>query len=177
VPQALYLFAACWFLAQVEIQVEGAHGWAENLPTWRFKPAWLLRLTNGKPLTGYWFFLTGFILLMFHLPLFFVPPSKAVEAKILSLYFATCVVWDFQWFIWNPAWGVRRFLGEGAWWFKRRLLGVPVDYYLGILMSWGCLRLLWPEGQSQWVVMFFWLGAATLISMVAAELQRAVRAG
>ena len=30
--EALYLFAACWLLAQVEIQIEGPHGWAERLP-------------------------------------------------------------------------------------------------------------------------------------------------
>jgi hypothetical protein len=31
-----------FFFANVEIQIEGAAGWAANLPTWRIEHHWLL---------------------------------------------------------------------------------------------------------------------------------------
>jgi hypothetical protein len=165
VTDGLFLFLACWLLAKVEIHVEGAHGWAERLPTWRFGPPWYLALTNGKPLTGYHLFLTSFLITMFHLPLLFIPFSRAVEGRILSLFFMTAVVWDFQWFVWNPAWGVRRFLTEGAWWFKKRLFGLPIDYYTGVFVSWACVRLLCPAEVSRWGAMSLTLALATLASI------------
>ena len=84
--EGIFLFAACWLLAKVEIHIEGDHGWAERLPTWRFGPSWYLALTNGKPLTGYHLFLTSFLFLIFHLPLLFVPFSWAVEGRVLSFF-------------------------------------------------------------------------------------------
>ena len=43
-----------FFFAQLAIQVEGAAGWAANLPTWRIAQDWLLDLFwGGRPMTGY----------------------------------------------------------------------------------------------------------------------------
>ena len=65
----LSLLAAVF--AQVEIQIEGATGWAANLPTWRVENHWLLDyFWGGRPLTGYhvWVFL--FMALVFHFAFF-----------------------------------------------------------------------------------------------------------
>ena len=72
IREGAYLFALCHILARVEIHIEGPHGWAVNLPTWRWGPNWWLNLTNGKELTGYHVWLTLFLIGMFHLPLIFV---------------------------------------------------------------------------------------------------------
>ena len=67
----LYFFAIAFVLAQLEIQIEGAHGWAEKLPTWRWQTPAVLRWA-GKPITGYHVFLLLFILLFMHLPMMYV---------------------------------------------------------------------------------------------------------
>ena len=171
--QALYLFALCWLLAQVEIQIEGARGWAEGLPTWRWDHPFLLKLTNGKPVTGYHFYLTLFLIGMFHLPLAFTGYSNAVEARILSLYLLTTVTWDFQWFLWNPAWGLKRFLTERIWWFPSKLLGFPREYYLGVAGSALATFLLDPQALGQWLRLALWLATASVLSAAAAQLKRA----
>lgn len=167
--EALHLFLAFWLLAQVEIHVEGDRGWAEGLPTWRWSEPWLLRLTNGKPVTGYHVCLTAFLLAMFHLPLLFVAFSRAVEARILSYYFLATVFWDFQWFVWNPAWGVRRYFRETVWWFPKRMMGLPVEYYTGIAASFLCTWLLWPEGLRRWAALVACLLALSAASVILAE--------
>src|SRR5208282_4416302 len=144
--EGFYLFWVGWFLAQLEIQIEGSHGWAETLPCWRLQQPWILRLTNGKPVTGYHFYMAALLISLFHLPLCFVPFSRVVEAKILSLYFIINIAWDFQWFVWNPAWGVRRFFTDRIWWFPRKVLGFPAEYYAGIVSSLLSMTLLWPAG-------------------------------
>jgi hypothetical protein len=165
--EGLYLFVAGWLLAQLEIQIEGRHGWAERLPTWRKADSWVLRLTNGKPLTGYHLCFNAFLLTIFHFPLFFVPWSAAVEGRILADYFLFTVVWDFQWFVWNPAWGVRRFLTEYVWWYPRRFLGLPPEYYLGSVGSFLSVLFLWPGGLSRWMGLFFGALAASAAAAAA----------
>ncbi len=152
VGEAFYLFVLGWLLAQLEIQVEGAYGWAEKLPTWRFSPPWFLKITNGKPLTGYHFYLISFLFFVFHFPLCFVPFSKAVEAKIIASYWLMGDTWDFQWFVWNPAWGIKRFLNEKIAWFPIKLIGFPIEYYLGLSFSFLTLWALDPKMLSRWVI-------------------------
>ncbi|MDE1976360.1 MAG: hypothetical protein KGL04_09855 [Elusimicrobia bacterium] len=142
--QGVFLFALCWLLAEVEIQIEGGGGWAENAPTWRYSRPWLLKLTNGKPVTGYHLYLFSFLILIFHLPLLFAGFSRATEAQILASYFLLAFNWDFQWFAWNPAWGTKRFLREPIWWFKTKILGVPLDYYMGAVCAFLSTWLLAP---------------------------------
>ena len=62
-----------FFFAQVEIQIEGAAGWAANLPTWRIEQHWLLDIFwGGRPLTGYHAWVFSFIALFFHFPSIFM---------------------------------------------------------------------------------------------------------
>ena len=167
IREGLFLFLACWLLAKLEIHIEGEHGWAEKLPTWRVASPLVLRLTNGKPLTGYHVYMNAFLLCMLHLPLLFVEPSRPVEGRILSFYFLMTVFWDFQWFVWNPAWGVRRFFRERVWWEPVRLAGVPVEYYLGCGASLAACAALAPGELAAWGVRFMVLAAATLVSAAA----------
>lgn len=62
-PVNIYLFITATVLAILEIQIEGKHGWAKNLPAWRPKgrnPAvrFYSRMMSGKEMTGYHFFIS-----------------------------------------------------------------------------------------------------------------------
>jgi hypothetical protein len=39
-----WVLAMAVIFAKVEIHIEGPHGWAAKLPTWRIEDHWLLRL-------------------------------------------------------------------------------------------------------------------------------------
>jgi hypothetical protein len=133
----LYLFAICLVLALLEIQIEGADGWASALPTWRIDTKWLLSITSGKPLTGYHTWLNALLILCLHLPFWFRPWSLAGEFMILGIYFLMAVQWDFLWFVLNPHFGVSRFSKAHVWWFRSWYLGIPRDYYVGLILSFG----------------------------------------
>src|SRR6185295_10761806 len=107
VASGLYFLAIALVLAQLEIQIEGAHGWAERLPTWRWQSPAVLRWA-GKPITGYHVFLLAFILLLIHLPQMHVGFSLEREAETLSLFFLLANFWDFLWFACNPHYGLSR---------------------------------------------------------------------
>lgn len=127
-------FAICWALAKLEIHIEGGAGWAENLPTWRWGPEWFLNLSNGKPVTGYHVYMNLLLLLFLHYPLVGAW-TPAGEARALSVYFQFAFVWDFLWFMLNPAFGWRRFRRGEVWWFRRWLGRFPADYYTGAALS------------------------------------------
>lgn len=159
------LFAVCWTLARAEIEIEGAHGWAVNLPTWRWGPKWWLEFTNGKELTGYHLWLTLFLVAVMHLPLAFAGFSWELWAKCVSSYFLLTACWDLQWFAWNPAWGMRRLLTQNVPWFTRKWLGVPVDYFFAVAASAAATALIWRPGLGQWAAR-----AATLAVLSAASI-------
>jgi hypothetical protein len=134
-----------WFwalgLAGIEIEIEGGYGWAERLPTW-----WLRRgrvgrvygvLMGQRPLTGYHVFAFTIPLLVLHLPYVMgVDWTLAGELRTLATYFALAVVWDYLWFVLNPAYTVRRFRRGNVWWFEVPWIWrFPFDYYAGIAVS------------------------------------------
>jgi len=62
-----------YFFANVEIQVEGAHGWASALPTWRIERHWLLDIFwGGRAMTGYHAWIFPCVALFFHFPMVFM---------------------------------------------------------------------------------------------------------
>lgn len=80
-----YFFFIAFILAHLEIQIEGPHGWAEKLPTWRWdSPA--VRRWFGKPVTGYHLCLVTCILLFLHVPQFY-DGSWEREADLLAMFF------------------------------------------------------------------------------------------
>ena len=56
--QTIFLFVFCLVLAAYETQIEGAFGWAQNLPTWRPSPTNLIarlyrKIMGGREMTLY----------------------------------------------------------------------------------------------------------------------------
>ena len=123
--------------AQLEIQIEGAHGWAAGLPTWRVDDAPLLKLLfGGRAITGYHFFAFSFMLCVFHLPLVMGGRfSWRIEARILGSLMLFWIVEDCLWFALNPAFGLARFTPQHVPWHPHWLLGVPVDYIVYTLLA------------------------------------------
>jgi len=140
----LYLFILCLVLALLEIEIEGAHGWATGLPTWRFDPPWLLRLTAGKAVTGYHLWLNLLLGLWLHLVFFVTAWSASGELVVVGTYFFMAVQWDFLWFVLNPHFGTAKFAKENVPWHRAWLLGLPVDYYLGLAFA----LVLWLLGAA-----------------------------
>ena len=130
-----YLFLICFSLANMEIQIEGANGWASKLPTWRNTNPNLTWIFGGRPITGYHVFLNLVLLTFFHFPLLFSSVSLLNEMTILYCYVIVGVIWDLQWFILNPSFGIANYNASKIWWFKKWAFGFPVDYYFGIVLS------------------------------------------
>jgi hypothetical protein len=112
------VLAAAAFFALLEIQIEGGNGWASSLPTWRLENRWTRVFFGRRALTGYHLYVHLFVLVLLHLPyaLALTTPSWAVEARIVAFLVLFWVIEDFLWFVFNPAFGLRRFTPEHAWW-------------------------------------------------------------
>ena len=134
------LCAMALVLALVEIEVEGAYGWAEKLPTPYRVSGPLARLfgavLGGKPLTGYNLLMFASTLLAFHLPFAFGAPwTAARELALLAAWVAWSALWDFLWFLLNPAYGWRRFRRGNVWWHRHWLWRLPLDYWVAVGVS------------------------------------------
>ena len=142
-----YFFFIAFILAHLEIQIEGPHGWAEKLPTWRWDGR-VVRRSFGKPITGYHVCLATCILLFLHVPQFY-GGSWEREADLLAMFFFLAVTWDFLWFACNRHFGVARFRKGQIWWFPTWTLGVPRPYFVGITLSL-CVALAPAIWTGQW---------------------------
>ncbi|HSI57262.1 MAG TPA: hypothetical protein VLA16_06885 [Ideonella sp.] len=123
------------FFANVEIQIEGAAGWAADLPTWRIAGHWALDVFwGGRELTGYHAWVFSFMALVFFAPLAFSGRwSWRAAAQALAGLMLFWVVEDFAWFVLNPDYGWARFDAAHVAWHKRWWLGAPIDYWFGLL--------------------------------------------
>jgi hypothetical protein len=124
-----------FLMAAVEIEIEGPYGWAQNLPTPYRVSGPLARAfgtaLGGKPLTGYNLLMFTATLVAFHLPFAFGTEWTAVtELSVLAAWVAWSALWDFLWFLLNPAYGWRLFLPGSVWWHARWLWRLPVDYWV-----------------------------------------------
>jgi len=137
----IYLFVLAIVLAILEIQIEGKHGWAMKLPTWRPKGGNLFiraysRLMSDREPTGYHMSMFSFVLLILHLPYVFGYVLNFHNwLMTMSLFFIFVVLWDFLWFVLNPYHPLKKFNKEHIWWHKKWWAGAPLDYYLAILLS------------------------------------------
>lgn len=138
-----WVILLAYFFANIEIQIEGAAGWAANLPTWRIEQHWLLDIFwGGRPMTGYHAWVFPFIALFFHFPLFFMGRwSLKAELRVLACIMLFWIVEDFLWFVLNPAYGLSRFHPESIAWHKHWFWRAPIDYwiYSGIMLVMLCL--------------------------------------
>jgi hypothetical protein len=129
--RACYVFAMCVALAYLEVQIEGPNGWASALPTWRSTNPAVTWVFGGRPVTGYHVGLNVFLLLALHWPLLFKRWTLVDECRVLQSFAVMAFVWDFLWFVLNPSFGLRRYDAAHVWWFRRWVLGVPSDYWIG----------------------------------------------
>jgi hypothetical protein len=130
------LLAFCF--ANVEIQIEGAAGWAADLPTWRVRPDnWLLSLAwGGREVTGYHVWIFSCVALFFHFPTIFAGRwNLSAEARVLGCISLFWIAEDFLWFIMNPAYGLARFDPAQVPWHPHWWLGAPIDYWIGLLIA------------------------------------------
>lgn len=143
----VYVLALAFVFAKLEIHVEGAGGWAADLPTWRIEEHPLLTLFwGGRPMTGYHAWTFTFLFLMFHFP----PVLKGTWSWQLEARIAACLIlfWiceDFLWFVLNPAYTLRGFNARRAKWHKHWFLGCPVEYWI---FGGPAVFLLWVSYRS-----------------------------
>lgn len=119
--------------ALVEIHIEGANGWAANLPTWKIQNRWTRLFLGVKPLTGYHLYMQLFVLAAAHFPFAFglAPLTWPFEARVLSFLIFFWILEDFLWFVFNPAFGLRRFQPQHIWWHAPSWWWImPRDYWL-----------------------------------------------
>jgi hypothetical protein len=129
----LSLAVSATLFALLEIHVEGPHGWAVSLPTWRVENRWTRLFYSSKPLTGYHLFAQLFTLALIHLPfgLGLAPMTWRAEARVLSFFVLFWLLEDFLWFIFNPAFGLKRFRPAHIWWHAPIWWWLmPRDYWL-----------------------------------------------
>jgi hypothetical protein len=137
----LLLFLYAFGLAAIEIEIEGGVGWAERLPTWYYKRGRVGRVyglvMGQRPLTGYHVYAFTIPLLILHLPYVMgVDWSLTGELITIATYFVLAVVWDYLWFVMNPAYTVARFRRGNVWWFEVPWVWrFPLDYYMSIALS------------------------------------------
>lgn len=142
-----WVLLLAFFFAQVEIQIEGAGGWAANLPTWRVEKHWLLDIFwGGRAMTGYHAWVFPFIALVFHFPLFLAAHwSWRAEARILASIMLFWVAEDFLWFVCNPAYGIARFTPADVAWHKHWIGFAPADYWFSTAAA---MLLLWLSARA-----------------------------
>jgi len=126
----VFLIFLAFILALWEIQIEGKDGWAAKSPGWRIEKGWVMKLTGGRPLTGYHVFMTVFLIAIVHLPLFFVPWTWRLESLLLGFYVGMIFVEDFLWFVLNPYYGIKNFRKGKIWWHKEWWGPVPALYWI-----------------------------------------------
>lgn len=136
-----YIFIMALVLAILEVQIEGANGWAANLPTWRPSEKkkyvkFFKKVMGGKEMTGYHLSMFSFVILIFHFPFFFRTEWNLIsELDILSIFFLFIVVWDYLWFVVNPSFTIKNFRHDYIFWHKKWLFGLPLDYWFSVFIS------------------------------------------
>jgi hypothetical protein len=172
--RTLILFAWAFGLAGIEIEIEGGYGWAERLPTW-FRKRGLVGSAYGlvmgrRPLTGYHVYAFAIPMLVLHLPFVAgVGWTVAGELRTIATYFVLAVVWDYLWFVLNPAYTVRGFARGRVWWFEVPWIWrFPLDYYVGVALSVGLAGLAaLAAGDGEPLRRHLWMlaGLAVLVAL------------
>ncbi|MBA2669083.1 MAG: hypothetical protein H0U67_01775 [Gemmatimonadetes bacterium] len=127
------LIAAAAVFALLEIQIEGAAGWASNLPVWRVENRWTKLVMGSRALTGYHFYVHLFILIFLHHPftLSLDSFSWGAELRIIAFLVLFWIAEDFLWFVLNPAFGLAGFNPRQAWWHAPSWwLIMPREYWI-----------------------------------------------
>jgi hypothetical protein len=136
-PTILGVLVIAFFLANVEIQIEGAAGWAANLPTWRVKSNWWLEIFwGGREMTGYHAWIFPCITLFFHFPFVFLGHwSWRSEARAIGCILLFWISEDFLWFVFNPDYGIAKFSPGNIPWHLHWWGPAPTDYWVFLSIS------------------------------------------
>lgn len=162
--QTIFIFVFCLVLAALETQIEGAAGWAQNLPTHRSDSSkWIVRLygkaIGGREVTLYHVFVFSLVIIFLHYPYFAGKTwSLASELTTLSFLFLIIVVWDFLWFVVNPQYDFGKFWGKHVLWHKKWFLHMPTDYWFAFVIS----AILYSKFSLKWTLMKEWLEIVVL---------------
>ncbi|MDZ4221327.1 MAG: hypothetical protein U1C18_00460 [Patescibacteria group bacterium] len=177
---AIYLFITALVLAFLEVQIEGKHGWASKLPTWKPGEKWYARayrkIMGGKELTGYHIGVFGIVLLFLHYPFFSggLNWNATGELWVISTFFIFSAVWDYLWIIINPHYGVIKARPQkDVWWHNTWWGPFPADYYFALLLSVGVLYPIWSQAVlREWGMMLGIFALGTIITLIITELIR-----
>ena len=131
----VFMLLMAFILAEWEIQIEGKDGWAAKSPGWRVEKGWLMKLSGGRPVTGYHFYMTIFLIALVHLPLFFLAWTWRLECLLLGFYVGMVLLEDFLWFVLNPYYGIKKFRKGQIWWHKSWWGPVPALYWFLLTLA------------------------------------------
>ncbi|MBN1367562.1 MAG: hypothetical protein JW967_06530 [Dehalococcoidales bacterium] len=131
----VFMVFMAFILALWEIQIEGKDGWAANSPGWRIEKGWIVKLTGGRPFTGYHLFMTIFLIAIVHLPVFFLGWTWQLECELLGFYIGMVLLEDVLWFALNPYYGIKNFRKGKIWWHKRWWGPLPDFYWILIVIA------------------------------------------
>jgi len=128
----LFTLLLAFMFAHVEVEIEGPHGWATSLPTWRVENHWLLDLLwGGRAMTGYHAWVFPFIALFFHFPMVFRGFwSWRAQVRAIACVMLFWVAEDGLWFVLNPAYGLARFDPVNVPWHRHWWGPAPADYWV-----------------------------------------------
>lgn len=134
----LYILIFGIFLALLEIEIEGEHWWAKNLPTWR-KTKNNAAIGFLRNITGYHTILNLMILSLNHIFFIGLYGNMGIVGELFIFAFSSFLIiyWDFLWFILNPHFTIKKFEKEHIPWYtdSRWIAGFPIDYWYGIGIS------------------------------------------
>ena len=131
----LYIIGLAAIHAQLELMIEGQRGgWAMRLPCWRIDNK-ITDIILGKELTGYHFYLLLMFCFIFHGPFLFIDWNWQVESVIMGCFSFYWILEDWFWFLENRYYGLRNFKKGRIFWHKRWFLGLPVSYWIGIILG------------------------------------------
>jgi hypothetical protein len=120
----------------------------------------------NRPLTGYHVFAFTIPVVVLHLPFTLgVDWSLAAELWTIATYFLIAVIWDYLWFVLNPAYTAGRFRRGSVWWFPRPWIWrFPIDYYASIGLSVALAALAAAAGDDgSWLWRHLWNVAGLLV--------------
>lgn len=122
--------------ALLEIQIEGAKGWAEKLPTKHFSSEIIKRFTEVGYITGFHIATGALIVAFAHFPVLFVQHWTWMnELTVIAFILLHFTVEDFLWFVYNPVYGLQKFNKQYIWWHKHWLFYLPASYWVSLPLA------------------------------------------
>jgi len=113
----VFLFLLSILLALLEIQIEGVHGWASKLPTWKWK-------IGNFVMTGYHAYLWAFLIVFIHIPFIFIRWNWTRECYLLTFFLMLLLLEDTFWFLFN-----RKFKWRDYWRYPK-IQCIPYFYFI-----------------------------------------------